>query len=105
MHVLPVQAVSLMISEATRAVCAVESMHHQWKQFRCIFLRPQGLFPLSNPCVTRGSSFDGDFGGRRGCLRCRIHASLVEAVSVVISEAGGAVCAVESMRHQWKEFR
>jgi len=39
------------------------------------------------------------------CLRCRIHASPVEALSVMISEAAGAVCAVESMRHQWKQFR
>jgi hypothetical protein len=38
-------------------------------------------------------------------LRCRIHASPLEALSVMISEAGGAVCAVESMRYQWKQFR
>jgi hypothetical protein len=29
----------------------------------------------------------------------------VEAVSLMISEAAGAVCAVECMRHQWKQFR
>jgi len=40
-----------------------------------------------------------------GSLRCRIHASLVEAVSLKISKDGGAVCAVESMGHPWKHFR
>jgi len=36
---------------------------------------------LSNPCVTRGR------------------------VSLMISESLGAVCAVESLRHTWKQFR
>jgi CMP-N-acetylneuraminic acid synthetase len=40
-----------------------------------------------------------------GCLRCRILASPVEAVSLKISEAAGVVSAVESMRHPWKQFR
>jgi len=72
---------------------------------------------LSNPCVTCGSSFVDDFRVPRGCLRCRIHASPVEAVLLMISESGvnqfsmmifesaGAVCAVESMRHPMKQFR
>jgi len=38
-------------------------------------------------------------------VRCPIDASPMEVLSVMISEAGGAVCAVESMRHQWKQFR
>jgi hypothetical protein len=60
------------------------------------------LFALSNPCVTRGSTFLDDFYGHMGCLLCLIHASPVEAVSLKISEAVGAVYAVESMRHPWK---
>jgi len=59
----------------------------------------------SNPCVTSGSIFVDDFSSRMGCLRCRIHALSVEAVSLKISEAAGAVCAVESMGHEWKQFR
>jgi len=31
--------------------------------------------------------------------------SPVEALSVMISKAIGVVCAVESTRHQWKQFR
>jgi hypothetical protein len=54
-----------MISEVIRFFCAVESMCHPWKQFRWWFLRPQGLFALSNPCVTRGSSFVDDFLSRQ----------------------------------------
>jgi len=38
-------------------------------------------------------------------VRCQMHASPVEAVSLMISEATGAVCAVESMGHEWKQFR
>jgi len=29
----------------------------------------------------------------------------VEAVSLKISKAAGAFCAVESMGHEWKQFR
>jgi hypothetical protein len=66
---------------------------------------------MCNPCVTRGSSFADDFSigsesvfiddfyAHLGCLRCRIQASPVEAVSLKISEAGGVVYAVEYMRH------
>jgi len=64
----------------------------------------EGLFALSNPRVTSGSSFVEDFRGRKGYLRSRINASPVEAVSLKISEAAGAVCTVECMRHQWKQF-
>jgi hypothetical protein len=34
-----------------------------------------------------------------------MHATLVEALSVMISEAEGAVCAIESMPNPWKQFR
>jgi hypothetical protein len=98
------------------------------------------LFALSNPCVTRGSSFVEDFLfvwdsvfeddciARMGSLRCRIQALPVEGVSLMICESPATqfslmisesaatqfsvmiskptwvVCAVESMRHQWKQF-
>jgi len=127
-HASRVAAVSLMISASTGALFIVESMCHPWKQFRwgflsrqrlCFrwwFLIPQELFALSNPCVTSGSSFVDDCLGHRGFLRCRIHASPVEAVSLRISkstatrflliiyESTRAICAVESMRHPWKQF-
>jgi len=105
-----------MISEATGAFCVVESMRHPWKQFHWgflslhqlsfhwLFLSPQGLLALSNPCVTIGSSFVDDFWVNRGSLRCRIHASPVEAVSLIISEATWVFCAVESMHHPWQQF-
>jgi hypothetical protein len=83
-HTSPVVAVSLMSYESLGAVCAVESMYHPWNQFSRWFLRLEGLFTLSNSCVTCGSSFVDDFWGHRGCLRCRIHASRVEAVSLMI---------------------
>jgi hypothetical protein len=94
-----------MISESIGGVCAVESMCHPWKQFRWGFLRAHGIFALSNPCVTCESSFVDDFWVHKGCLRCRIHMSPVEAVSLMISVAIGVVCSVESMRHPWKHFR
>ena len=50
---------------------------------------PQGLFALSNACVTSGSIFVEGFLGRMGCLRCQMHASPVEAVLLKISEAAG----------------
>ena len=87
------EAVSLMISESLGAVCAIESMHHLWKKFRWWFMRPEGLLALSNPCVTRGSSFIDDFWSYKVCLRSRIHASPVEAFSLMIFEATGADCA------------
>jgi hypothetical protein len=62
------------------------------------------MFGLSNSCITSGSIFVDDFRIHRGCLRCRIHASPVEAVSLMISEPLGAVRAVESMCHQSKQF-
>jgi hypothetical protein len=54
---------------------------------------------LLNPCVTRGSSLVDDFRDSRGSFSCRIHESLVGAVSLMTSELLGDVCAVESMRH------
>jgi hypothetical protein len=116
-HVSPVEAVSLRISEGTWDFCVVESMRHLWKQFRWWFLSPQGLFALSNPYVTCRSSFVDDLCGYRGCLLCRIHASLVEALSlmifestmtqysVMIFEPTRAICAVESTSQPWKQFR
>jgi hypothetical protein len=94
-----------MISESIGGVCAVESMCHPWKQFHWGFLRAHGIFALSNPCVTCESSFVDDFWVHKGCLRCRIHMSPVEAVSLMIYVAIGVVCSVESMRHSWKHFR
>jgi hypothetical protein len=64
------EAVSLRISESTAT------------QFSSMIYEATGLFALSNPCVTRGNSFVNDFEGRRGCLRCQIHASPLEAVFV-----------------------
>ena len=77
---------SLMFSESIGAVCAVESTRHPWLQFRWWFLSQKGLFALSNPYVTRGSSFVDDFWGHLGFLCCRIHASSVAAVSLRISQ-------------------
>jgi len=76
-----------------------------------------GLFALSNPCVTRGTTFVDDFCGQMGSLLCLIHASPMEAVSLMISDSAATkfllmiskptwvLCAVESMRHPWKQFR
>jgi len=99
------EEVLMMIYEEIGFVCDVESMRHPWKQFRWLFLWLEGLFALSNPCVTRLRCFVDDFLVPRGCLRCRIHASPVEAVSLMISEATGSDCVVESMRHPSKQFR
>jgi len=59
-----------------------------------------GLFALSNPCVTLESSLVDDFLDIMGSLRFRIHESPVEAVSLMISKAAGALCIVESMQHR-----
>jgi hypothetical protein len=67
MHASPVEAVSLMLSETL------------------------GLFALSNPRVTRGSTFVDDFCGHMACLLCLIHASPVEAVSLMISDSAATV--------------
>jgi len=90
-HASPVEAVSLMISEPTWVVCAVESMRH------------------------RGSSFVDDFRVARDSVSLmiseapwtvcavqstrRLRESPLEAVSLMISEALGAVSAIESIRH------
>jgi hypothetical protein len=102
---------SLTISKLTGSVCAGESIRHLWKQFGWLFLRrqqlslhwlflsQQGLCALMNKCVTYGSSFINHFlvGNdsvfldcfwvNRGCGRCRIHASALQAVSVMISKS------------------
>jgi hypothetical protein len=79
-----------MISEPLGDVCAVESMRQKWKQFSLMISKPAWLFALSNPSVTRGSSFIDDFSDPRGCLRCRIRASTVQAVLLMISETAAA---------------
>ena len=63
-----------------------------------------GLFGLSNPSVTRGRSFVDDISVPRACLGCRIQASPVDAVWLMISEYLGALWAVESKRHPWPQF-
>jgi hypothetical protein len=89
----------------------------------------QGLCGLTNPFVTCESSFGGyfwvgsnlvfldSFYVNRGSVRWWIHASALKTFSVMISERAttqfsltvfestGAVCADESMRHLWKQFR
>jgi hypothetical protein len=39
-----------------------------------------------------------------GVLGCLVHASPVGVVSLMISVSLGAVCAIESMRHSWKQL-
>jgi len=89
----------------------------------------QGVGVLTNPRVTFGSCFVDDFPvgtdfvfvdffSLNKCCECWwIHASPMEAVSVMISESAaaqflltiseskGAVCSHESRRHLWKVFR
>jgi len=98
-HASLVGAFLLMIFESIGAVWDVESMCHPWQQIRWWFRSRYGLFSLSNPCVTRGRSLIGDFWGPRDCLRYQIHASPVEAVSLINFEPLGAVCIVKSMCH------
>jgi len=45
------------------------------------------VLALSNQFVTRGSRFVDDFRVPRACMRCRIHASPVEAGWLMISES------------------
>jgi hypothetical protein len=92
MHASLVEAVSLKISDAAGAGCSVECMRHHWKQFRCRFLRPEGFFALSNPCVTHGSSFVDDF---------RVAS---DSVSLMISKPTWDVCSVECMHHPRSSF-
>jgi hypothetical protein len=116
-------------------------MCHFYKHFRWWFLRgeplcfswlfhsQQVLCALRIPCVISGNSFGDDFwvGNdsvfldcsrvNRGCVRWRIHASPLEAVSGAISEwwatqfsltvyeSTGAVWAHEFICHLWKQFR
>jgi hypothetical protein len=60
---------------------------------------------MSNPSVTRGCSFVDDIWVPRRWLGCRIQASPVDAVWLMISEYLEAVWAVESKRHLWPQFR
>jgi len=103
--------ISSTIFESTGAMCAYESMHQLWKQFRWSFLSRQrhsfpwlfksqeGLRSLTNPCMSFGSYFGDDFlvgddlvfleyfWANRGCVHWRIQASALQAVSVMISSA------------------
>jgi hypothetical protein len=88
-----------MIFESLGDVWAVESMRHPWEQFVDDFRVPRVVCSV-NPCVTLGSSLVDDFLDIMGSLRFRIHESPVEAVSLMISKAAGALCIVESMQHR-----
>jgi hypothetical protein len=101
---------SLIVYESIGAVWDDESIRHQWKQFRGLFLTGrrlnfpwllmsrQGLCVLTNPRVTSGNTFGEDFWEgsdsvflhcfwvNRCCVRWGFHASSPEAVSKVISE-------------------
>jgi len=117
---------SLTISDSTWAVCSKESMPQQWKQF-CwwfisrqrlsspwLFMTQQGMSAVMNLCVTHGRTFIANFLVNTGCVRCRIHVSPSEAVSLMISESAATefsvtisnstrvVCAVKSTRYLWK---
>jgi hypothetical protein len=104
-------------------------LSRQWLSFRWLFQSQKRLCALTSPCVSSGTSFGDEFWGgsdsvflhyfwvNRGGVRWRIHASVLEAVSVTISEsvttqfslivsdAIRAVCANESMRQLWTQFR
>jgi len=72
-------------------------LSRQGLSFPLLFLSQQGLWALSNPCASSGSSFGDDFwvGSdsvfidyfrvNRRCVHWRIHTSALEAVSVMIS--------------------
>jgi hypothetical protein len=82
-----------------------------------LFLSQHGLGALMNQRVTFRSCFVDFFWVKRGCERFWIHASLLEGVSVTISESAAtqfsltisdsvwAVGVDESTRHLWMVFR
>jgi hypothetical protein len=88
----------------------------QWLSFPWLLISQQGLCSLMNSGITCGIVFYDDFWADNYsvsvdyfwvnwcCVRWRIHASLVEAVSLTIFESTGAVCADESMSHLQKQF-
>jgi len=96
---------SLTIYETTGAVSADESMRQPWKpfcwqflsrqrlSFRWWFLSQQGLCAPMNPSVSHGSSF------------IDIFELVATQFSLTISESIRVVCADESMRQPWKQFR
>jgi hypothetical protein len=116
-------------NDSTGDVCGQESRHHLWKYFHWWFLSLQVLCTLSNQRVTFGIGFIDDFllGSdlvfvyyflvNRGCVRCRIQASPLQAVSLKISESAatqflltisestGALCSDESKHHLLQRFR
>jgi len=105
-HTSHVEAFSMMISESAAtqfslaifeslgAVCNDESSLDHWKQFRWwfldrqwlsspwLFLTQQELYVLTNSSVTCGSC-----RYNRGYVHCRIHTSLLEDVSLMISKS------------------
>jgi len=101
-----------MIFESLGPVCAVQFMRHPWKQFVDDFLVPRGC--LHCPMKMHWATVKRILHYLKHTIS---HASPVEAVLLMIFEmavtqflsmileATGAVCAVESLRHQWKQFR
>jgi len=92
-------------------------LSRQQLSFLWLFLSQLGLWALTNPHVSFGSSFVVFFWVNRGCEPFRIHASPLEGASVMISrsaptlfsltfsESTGAVTSSESTRHLWKALR
>jgi len=96
---------SLTVYESTGAVWADESIRHLWKHFRglylsgkrlsfpWLFMSPKGLYWLTNPFVTCGSSFGGYLWVGS------------DSVFLVCLWVNSAVGADEPIHHLWKEFR
>ena len=64
----------------------------------------QGLFALSKPCVTRGSSFGDDFSVQ-GLFPRSKQCGTRGTSFVDDSESLGSLYAVESKRPPWLQFR
>ena len=115
-HVSAVEAVSLMVSDSTET------------HFVLMIRRPLGLIALSNPRVSRGSSFSDDFWVvsdsdfhvyfwvNKGFALMNssltswsgfvdIFDSVATQFSLTTSESTVALCADESTRYLWKRFR
>jgi hypothetical protein len=132
---------SLQISESTWTLCADESTRQPWKHclwwflsrqlhsFRWWFSSQQGLCARTNPSLSwrcslvhafwvgSDSVFACDFRVNRDFVRWQIHATTVEAMSLVVfesattqhsvttSESTGTVCADESRLQLWRQSR
>ena len=130
-----------MFSESTGTVCVDESRLQLGRQSRWWFLSrqrlsfhlrfwsQQELYVLTNPCDSCGSNvvdglwvdsywaFADDFRVHKDCVRGRIQASTMEAVSLmfsdstatqfspVISESTTTMCPDKSMSQLWRQFR